>query len=219
MGEGRKQAMRRAARRARDAEKRATRARDKARYPGWYDRRARLPVTPLERAIQVVLTVVLVPVFVLGILVFLHDQLEIAQVMATGRSAQASVKAVSCSRGRSDLGDVTVTFTDFHGNMHRVAHTSDTFGCFDQYYVGDVITIRYAPTDPTMLLTQAEIDSLPWPLVGYVLFDVVFVISPLALFVMGCVLWSRQLLAALRSITAASSDASPDAADGSPGAI
>lgn len=187
MGAGRKQAMRRASRRAQAADRSSARARFRAKYPWIYQDRISKPANPAITALGAVIAIAFI---ILIDVMLLSGQIEIARVMTTGRVAQATVTAVSCSRGaKSSTGDVTVTFTDLSGNTNTVHHSSDTFNCFDQYHAGDIITIRYAPSDPTKLLTQAEIDSLPWAFVGYGLADVLFVISPAVLLALG--LWIR----------------------------
>ncbi len=187
MGAGRKQAIRRASRRAQAADRSSARARFRAKYPWIYQDRASQPANPALTALGVVVAIAFI---VLMDIFLLHGQIEIARVMTTGRAAQATVTAVSCSRGaKASTGDVTVTFTDISGNSHTVHHSSDTFTCFDQYHAGDVISIRYAPSDPTRLLTQAEIDSLPWALIMYALGDILFVISPPVL--LAVALWIR----------------------------
>lgn len=183
MGAGQKQAVRRQARRARDAGQSGARARFRAKYPWIYQDRIATPVNPALATLGALMFLAFVGLMD-GFL--LHNQIEIARVMSAGRDAQATITAISCFKG---AGDVTVTFTDISGNPYTVHHSTDIFNCFDQYHAGDVITIRYAPSDPTTLLTQTEIDSLPWALVAYGLLDVLFVIAPLVL--LASALWIR----------------------------
>lgn len=189
MGAGRKQAARRQARRVRDAEKKSAWARNE----------------PIAVAVGVL---IFLAFFAVIDAFFLHTQIEIARVMTTGLPARATVTAVNCSGGRSATEHVTVTFTDDHGNSRTVAHTADTIGCFNDYHAGDVITIRYAPSDPTTLMTQAEIDEVPFTLVVYGLIDLLFVIGPPVLLVWMLwdmdVPWVRRRHRAARVETAAS---------------
>lgn len=188
MGAGRKQAIHR---RDLNTRRNAARAAFKARYPNGYSslRPARKPLNPVARALSILLAAT---VMLLIAAFLLHNQIEIARVLLGGRPAQATITAVSCDRGaKSSTGNVTVTFTDLHGKRHTVAHTTDTFGCYDSYAVGDIITIRYVPDDPTVMLTQQEITDIPFALALYALCDALFIIGPLVL--LAWLAWERGI--------------------------
>lgn len=200
MGAGRKQAIHR---RDLNTRRNAARAAFRTRYPNGYSsmRPVRKPPNPVVSALSV-LVVTTMTVLIAGFL--LRNQFEIVHVLTDGRTAQATVTAVRCDRGaKSSTGDVTVTFTDLRGKAHTVAHTSDTFGCYDHYAVGDIIAIRYAPSDPTAILTQQELTDIPFALALYALGDVIFIIGPPILLVWLTlergVPWMRRRWAAWRA--------------------
>lgn len=189
MGAGRKQAIHR---RELNTKRNAARARFRARYPDGYSaaRPEQKPINPIMRVIGFLFAAT---VGLLIVAFLLHNQIEIARVMASGRPAQATIVSVSCQRSsRSETGGVTVRFTDLHGVSHTVAHTRDDLGCYDGYAVGGVITIRYVPDDPMALLTQQEIDDLPPSLLLYALVDILFIVGPTALALYFGIPWARR---------------------------
>ncbi len=189
MGAGRKQAMRRASRRARLAQRRTELTRDRAADEAGAPAQ-RKPPNPILATIGILIAVAFV-LLLDGFL--LHNQIEIARVMTTGRPAQATVRSVRCEAGaKASVGGVTVTFTDLQGATHTVAHSSDIFDCYKGYAPGDVITIRYVPSDPAELLTGQEIAGLPFALTLYGLGDFFFIIAPIGL--LGWLLWERGAL-------------------------
>ena len=108
-------------------------------------------------------SVLSVDVFVLLVMAVLaHGLFQIAFVMAASRPAPARVSALTCAAAyRSVTSDITVRYSDDSGASRTVTHANDTFGCFDQYRVGQTIPIHYSTIWPGALVTQEELDDLP----------------------------------------------------------
>lgn len=129
----------------------------------------------------------------------LYGQVQVGRVLVSGIPARGTVVALEPCVSPGGGGDETIVFTDARNKMHRVRHMNFTPGLCATYQVGEVLAIRYVPSDPSDLMPQPEIDNLWFNLIFCAVCDILFVFGAGLIVFMTLQPTVSRLVAALRA--------------------